>query len=239
MSDTGAPSSDAVSTRRASFLAGEQWYYRWFYQLGRTLVMLFTRPYTRMTIHGREHVPDEGGFILAPVHRSYIDTPIAACVTARRLRFMGKDSMWKYPIVGKVFSALGAFPIHRGRVDREAMKRAFTVLDGGDGLVLFPEGERKEGPVVQPLLDGAIYVAVRAGVPIVPVGIGGSAKVMPKGAKFIFPRRVHVEVGPPIMPPVGEGRVPRAAYAETSELLYNELQRLFDAATERVATRDR
>ena len=69
------------------------------------------------------------------------------------------------------------------------------MLEAGEPLVLFPEGERKSGPVVQPLFDGAAYVALKAGVPIVPVGIGGSERVMPKGAKFIYPRKVHVIVG--------------------------------------------
>ena len=65
--------------------------------------------------------------------------------------------------------------------------------------MLFPEGERKTGPIVQPLFDGAAYVAVKAGVPIVPVGIGGSERAMPKGAKFISPRKVHVVIGKPIL----------------------------------------
>ena len=106
----------------------------------------------------------------------------------------------------------------------------------GDPLVLFPEGERKQGPVVQPLYDGAVYIAIKAGVPIVPVGIGGSERVMPKGAKFVFPRKVHVEIGPPIPPPVApEGkRLPRTVYKEQTQRLHDELQRLFDLAMTRV-----
>ena len=64
--------------------------------------------------------------------------------------------------------------------------------------MLFPEGERKSGPIVQPLFDGAAYVAVKAGVPIVPVGIGGSERVMPKGARFIYPKKVVAIIGAPI-----------------------------------------
>ena len=92
------------------------------------------------------------------------------------------------------------------------------MLDGGEPLVLFPEGERKSGPVVQPLFDGAVYVAIKAGVPIVPVGIGGSERVMPKKAKFVFPRKVHVEIGRPIPAPVAPegGRLPRTVYKEHS-----------------------
>jgi len=145
---------------------------------------------------------------------------------------MGKDTMWKNRQVGWLISAMGAFPVTRGTADREAMRRAIDVLERGEPLVLFPEGERKQGPVVQPLFDGAVYIAIRAGVPIVPVGIGGSERVMPKKARFPYPRKVHVEVGPPIPAPVAPegGRVPRSAYKEQTELLHSELQRLFDEA---------
>ena len=111
------------------------------------------------------------------------------------------------------------------------MKRAVSVLEAGEPLVLFPEGERKSGPVVQPMFDGAVYIALKAGVPIIPVGIGGSEKVMPKSAKWIYPRKVRVVIGEPIQPnvPAGESsRVPRSAIAEQSATLHAELQRLFD-----------
>ena len=68
------------------------------------------------------------------------------------------------------------FPVTRGTADREALRRCIEVLEMGEVLVLFPEGERKDGPIVQPLFDGAAYVAAKAGVPIVP-----SASVAPSG----------------------------------------------------------
>lgn len=219
-----------------TFLAGNSLASRIFYRFVWLLVVPLARLYTRLTISGREHLPTEGAFVLAPVHRSYLDTPFAGSVRWRRMRFMGKDTMWKYRSSGWVFSALGAFPVTRGTADRESLRRAIEVLEMGDPLVLFPEGERKRGPDVQPLFDGAIYIAIKAGVPIVPVGIGGSERVMPKGARFVFPRKVHIEVGPPIPPPVApEGRrLPRTAYRDHSERLHAELQLLFDRAMERV-----
>ena len=149
--------------------------------------------------------------MLAPIHRSYIDTPISSCLTRRRLRFMGKDTLWRNGVSGWLLSSLGGFPVTRGTADREALRRCVAVLEAGEPLVLFPEGERKSGPTVQPLFDGAVYVALRAGVPIVPVGIGGSERVMPKGARFIHPHKVHVIVGAPIEspPPADSGRVSR------------------------------
>ena len=94
---------------------------------------------------------------------------------------MGKDSLWKRQPAAWILSALGGFPVSRGTADREALQRCIAVLEAGEPLVLFPEGERKSGPTVQPLFDGAAYVALKAGVPIVPVGIGGSEEVMPEG----------------------------------------------------------
>lgn len=219
-----------------TFMADTKWRYRAFYQFGRAILAGSLKAYTRTTVSGRDNIPADGPFILAPVHRSYVDTPITAGVTRRRLRFMGKESMWKIGWLGKVFSALGAFPVNRGSTDRQSLKRALGVLADGEGLVLFPEGERKQGPTVFEPMDGAVFLAVKAMVPIVPVGIAGSEWVMPKDAKFVYPRRVHVEIGPPIPPPTlgANGRIPRSAYTEMSAALRSELQRLFDIAMERV-----
>lgn len=214
-----------------TFLVGQSRASRYAYLVVRGALALFMRVYHRMQIEGREHLPATGAFVLAPVHRSYIDTPIAACVTSRRMRFMGKDSVWKYRSFGWVASMLGAFPVTRGSADREALRRGIAVLGAGEPLVLFPEGERKSGPVVQPIFDGAVYIAAKAGVPIIPVGIGGSESVMPKGAKFWYPRRVHVVIGPPI--PAyhsADGRVPRAELRDRSQQLRERLQELFDRA---------
>lgn len=232
------PSISTTTTvaKPETFLAGNSLASRAFYRVAWLIVIPIFRIYTRLTINGREHLPKSGAFVLAPTHRSYLDTPFAGTVRWKRMRFMGKHTMWKQRQLGWIFSALGAFPVQRGSADREALKRAIEVLRMGDPLVLFPEGERKEGPIVQPLFDGAVYIAIKAGVPIVPVGIGGSERVMPKKARFVYPRKVHVEIGPPIPPPVAApgARLPRTVYRDHTDLLHRELQRLFDTAMERV-----
>ena len=222
-------------TRVVSHLAGGGFGSRLAYQVARSITATITRLYTRMSIDGREHVPRTGAFVLAPVHRSYVDTPIACCVTRRRLRYMGKDTLWNNRAFGWLLSALGGFPVTRGTADREALRRCIEVLGMGEVLVLYPEGERKDGPTVQPLFDGAAYVAAKAGVPIVPVGIGGSDRVMPRGSRFVFPRKVHVVIGPPIPAPISAGeRLPRVMLKEHSDRLHAELQRLYDEAQRRV-----
>lgn len=211
------------------------------YVVVRTIVCGFTQIFTRMRIEGREHLPTSGAYVVAPVHRSYIDTPIAACISTRRLRFMGKQELWKYRTVGWLIGALGAFPVNRGHADREALSRCVKILESGEPLTLFPEGERKDGPRIHPLFDGAAYVAARARVPIVPVGIGGSSRVMPRHAKMIRPRKVCVVIGAPIWvidpndPVASESkRTPRLAVTQASERLGVELQELYDTAQARV-----
>jgi 1-acyl-sn-glycerol-3-phosphate acyltransferase len=219
-------------TRLRSQMAGNSRASLAFYALVRFLVVqTFAGLWNRTTVEGREHVPATGAFILAPVHRSNMDTPYAAATTRRRLRFMGKDSLWKTKAPAWTLSALGGFPVSRGTIDREALQRCSEVLAAGEPLVVFPEGERKNGPVVQPLFEGAAYLAARAGVPIVPVGIGGSERAMAKGARFIRPTKVAVVVGEPMWVESEPGvRVPREATRELTARLYEELQRLFDSA---------
>jgi 1-acyl-sn-glycerol-3-phosphate acyltransferase len=221
-------------TAIATELAGTSLSSRAAYQLFRNVLVGFCRVWCRMTVIGREHIPAEGAFILAPSHRSIIDTPIASGVTRRRLRFMGADKWWRQRQFGWLLSALGGFPVTRGSADREALMRCVRVLEGGEPLVLFPEGERKSGAVIQPLFDGAAYIAVKAGVPIVPVGIGGSERVMPKGARFIFPHRVVVVVGEPIaVPPDVVGKALRVATRDVTATVHSRLQELFDDAQRR------
>ncbi|HZN15358.1 MAG TPA: lysophospholipid acyltransferase family protein [Acidimicrobiales bacterium] len=202
------------------------------YRFVRAVVVTVCRLMWRPKIVGRENIPTDGPYVLAPVHRSNIDTFLVAGLAKGRLRYMGKDSLWKVRWIGAFFNALGAFPVHRGSADREALRRCIDVVEAGEPLVIFPEGTRQSGPDVQPLFEGAAYVAARTGVPIVPVGIGGSERAMPKGSKFVHPVKTSLVVGTPIPAPAGDngGRAPRRAIHDTTEALHAELQRLFDAA---------
>jgi 1-acyl-sn-glycerol-3-phosphate acyltransferase len=202
---------------------------RGFYRVIRAIVLGFLRVWNRMTVEGQSNIPATGPFIIAPVHRSNLDTPIAGCAMTRRARYLAKDSMWSFKPMGWLVSSLGGFPVARGTADREALKRCIEVLAAGEPLVMFPEGTRCSGPTIAQLFDGAAYVASKTGAPILPVGIGGSEKIMPRGAKFIYPRKVHVIIGeliPAPMPAEPGGRIPRAALKETTDRLFNDLQRL-------------
>jgi 1-acyl-sn-glycerol-3-phosphate acyltransferase len=201
----------------------------------RGLIHVVATLFGSVRIVGAEKVPDHGAFVLAPVHRSNVDFALAALVTKRPMRYMGKDSIWKSKPLGRFVSMLGAFPVHRGTADRDALQACTDIVTGGSPLVMFPEGTRCSGPVVEELFDGTAFVAAKAGVPIVPVGIGGSEAMMPKGAKFLHRSRLVLVIGDPIPAPdrTEKGRVPRSAVSSLTVRLRDELQELFDDAQRR------
>ena len=202
-----------------------------FYSIVRGLVVGICRSYLRLRVFGLENVPREGSFVFAPTHRSTIDIPVASAATRRRMRFMGKDSIWKYKPIGKIMTGLGAFPVTRGSADLEALKRCIVIVQSGEPLVMFPEGTRHYGPEVQPLFDGAAYIALKTGVPIVPAAIAGTEDVMRSGSKAIRFKKCRMVIGKPIAADVpGGGRASREQIGDLTVQLQNELQRLLDEA---------
>ena len=200
------------------------------YRFLRVLVRGLNRVLFRTTVEGADQVPLTGPVIIAPVHRSFIDFFVASEVTSRKLHYMAKDSLWKNGMLARILPAVGAFPVHRQSADREALRRAQQVLEAGEVLILFPEGERRSGPVVGDLHEGVAFLAARTGATVVPVGIGGSASVMPKGKKLPRPRHIHLVVGTPLDPPArtGGGRVSRSTIHRLTEELTVSLQDLYD-----------
>jgi 1-acyl-sn-glycerol-3-phosphate acyltransferase len=205
------------------------------YAIVRGLIWLVAKLLGRVTVIGQEKIPRDGAFILAPVHRSNVDFALTSLVTTRPMRYMGKDNIWKSKALGRFVTMLGAFPVHRGSADRDALKACTDIVNGGSPLVMFPEGTRQSGPVVQEMFDGTAYVAAKGGVPIIPMGIGGSEAMMPKGAKLLKPSKLVLIVGDPIPPPerTESGRTPRSAVGQLTQRLYGEVQALFDEAQER------
>ena len=172
---------------------------RWFFRFGWFVIRGFFAPYSRLRIRGSENFPSSGGFVVAPgAHRSIVDTArrgrqlqADASIHGCRIVFHGSR------VLGWFLRAAGGFPVERGATDREALRIAEAVLRSGEPLVVFPEATRYSGPTVQPLKDGAAFLAARAGVPLVPIGIGGAERAWPKGARFLKPTRMALVVGQP------------------------------------------
>lgn len=202
------------------------------YAVVRFAIEVVCRLYFRLEVHGRENLPRSGAYVISPVHRSYLDTPVLGGAISRRMRYMGAEKMWTNRALGWFLTAVGGFPVQRGSADRDALNAALTVVERGEPLVMFPEGTRQSGPVVADLFDGPAYVACRAGVPIVPIGMGGTEHAMPKGRRMIRPVKMVVVIGAPLVPaPRKEsGRVSRTAVRELTAALSTSIQDLFDEA---------
>jgi 1-acyl-sn-glycerol-3-phosphate acyltransferase len=205
-----------------------------FYQFARGIVLGVFKVVFRVHVVGKERVPTTGAYILAPSHRSILDVPFAAYVTPRTVRFLAKDDLFRSSLGRKVFDALGAVEVERGTADRGAMRALEGVLERGEPVAIFPEGTRHSGPVIAELFAGAAFLSVKFGVPIVPVGVGGSEHILPKGKVLPRLHRVAVSVGVPLHPPVLEGRARRGAAKLLTEQLQTSLQACFDDA-ERLA----
>jgi len=201
----------------------------------RVLITGAAKVWFRYEVHGRENLPDDHAFIVSPVHRSNLDTPLLPLIRKTPIRFMGKESLWKVNAFSSWFlTMMGGFPVEREAVDRSAMEAAEGILRRGETLVMFPEGTRRSGPIIEPenMHSGPSFVAGRVQVPIVPVGIASTEDAMPKGKKFVYPVKLVFVIGEPIAPPEQneKGRVPRSALKEHTELLRQRLQELFDEA---------
>lgn len=199
-----------------------------FYYTVRFLIRTLLWRWLRLQSQGAENIPATGPVIIAPVHRSNLDAPLFSGCTRRRLRALGKESLFVHPATAWICAALGSIPLRRGEADREAMRSARAMLDSGEMVLVFPEGTRQQGSRVTGVFDGTTYLASKTGAPIVPVGIAGTQDALPAGAKFPKRVRTAIVVGEPIY--AARGRLSRPAMAALSTEVHQRLQAAFDEA---------
>lgn len=175
----------------------------------------------------RENVPSSGAVIIAPIHVSHLDPPVTACAMPhRRLRFMAKEELFK-GIFGKLIASLGAYPVHRGEGDTEAIRKSIEMLNQQETLLVHPEGTRGDGVRMLPINKGVAMLAKRTGAPVVPVGIVGSSIVMPRGKGKKRRHRITVVFGKPFTyAEVAEGVNDKQAREEFCRVLSERIRSL-------------
>lgn len=187
-----------------------------------TIAKLILAAY-RTRVIGAENVPATGGFILAGNHVSYLDPVLLWCAASRETHFVAKQELFDIPFLTWPLAHIWAFPIRRGTADREAIQRATDLLVAGEPVGMFPEGTRQRAGGSAELGEahsGVAFIALRANVPVVPVGISGTDRALPAGARLPRFPRVTIAYGPPMVPgdfTVG-GRRERTA-AATAEVM--------------------
>lgn len=157
-------------------------------------------------VYGLENIPRKGGCIYASNHESNIDPVVLPVVSPRRMRFLAKDSLFAHPVLGCLIRFGGGIPLKRGVADRGALEQVLKSLKAGWPVLIFPQGTRG-GEKAQ---AGVGFLAVKSGVPVVPIYIEGTDKVMPKGAKFPKRSPVKVVFGKPVVFP-SDASSPEAA----------------------------
>jgi 1-acyl-sn-glycerol-3-phosphate acyltransferase len=167
------------------------------------LLKLIGRPLLRVLFaveyHGLENVPESGPVILASNHPSYLDPLLIVLPVKRVIRYMAWDALFKVPLLGKLISALGAFPVDVRKGKGEAAYReALRVLEGGDALGIFPEGQRSEVGPMGELRSGVARLAIETGAAIVPITIGGASRAWPKHKLLPKPAKIIVRFHKPI-----------------------------------------
>jgi 1-acyl-sn-glycerol-3-phosphate acyltransferase len=154
----------------------------------------------RLRITGSHNVPRRGPIILAPNHISDSDPPFVLNGAPRPLWFMAKRELFEMGALGPAIRFCQAFPVDPGEADRAALRFTEELLRNGQAVVVFPEGRIAHDGVLQDISAGVVLLALRAGVPIVPVGLWGTQHVVPYGT--IIPRptlsRVRVHYGKPL-----------------------------------------
>lgn len=157
----------------------------------------------RIEAHGLDNLPRSGGAILCPNHISVLDSFFLPFVLPRRITFVGKAEYlddWK---TRRLFPALGMIPIDRsgGDASTAALDTAARILDAGELFGIYPEGTRSRSGLLHKGKTGPARLALRTSVPIIPVGITGTAEIMPPDAKFPkLRKRAVIKLGKPIDP---------------------------------------
>jgi 1-acyl-sn-glycerol-3-phosphate acyltransferase len=159
---------------------------------------------SKIVVSGTENVPKTGGVLFVANHQSNFDIPILIGHVPRDKGFIAKLELLKVPTFRRWMKYIGCIFIDRKdpRQSLTAINEAAERLKAGHSIVIFPEGTRSADGTVGPFKAGGLRLAIKAGVPIVPVAISGSKNIMPKGTSIIRSAKVNVIISPPLLPDV-------------------------------------
>jgi 1-acyl-sn-glycerol-3-phosphate acyltransferase len=138
------------------------------------------RVMTGLRAEGLEHVPESGPFFLLPNHQSAVDPVLVQSVLRREVHSMTKSTQFSSWAMRWILIRLGAFPVRRFQVDPHTVRMTLRLLDEGEGVCIYPEGERSWDGRLRPFRTGTLKLVLRAGVPVIPVGIQGTFEFWPR-----------------------------------------------------------
>ena len=194
------------------------------YLIGKLLVGAFFRTSTRLQVKGKENVPRKGAVLVVSNHLNFNDPPLLGAFLGRQVAFMAKEELFRFRPLGYFLSSLGAFAVHRGRLDRKAISQSAQVLAEGRALVMFPEATRSPNAKLQRAFPGSALIASRQAVSVLPVGIFGTERL--KGLWLFRRPRITVNIGPTFSLPKVGSKVTKEELAEHTELIMRRIAEL-------------
>jgi len=197
----------------------------WFYYVGRLLVRILLLLLTRWQVKGRKNIPNQGPVLVVVNHLNLADSPLVAVSLGRKAIFMAKEELFRSRFSSYFVGSFGAFPVHRGQLDRKAMREAERVLAEGLALVMFPEARRSKNAQLQPAFPGSALIALRSGAPVLPVAITGTERI--KGAAWLLRRpQITVNIGQPFHLPPVNGKLSKTELAELTNFIMGHIAEL-------------
>lgn len=153
----------------------------------------------RITVTGRENIPAGKAVVFMPNHQSNCDPPAVAAILPPVL-VMAKEEFFRVPVLGTGMRMRGFIPVDRRHRERAfaAVEQAVAALKAGHSFLVFPEGTRSRTGRVQPFKKGVFVMAIKAGVPIVPISVSGANKIMRPGDFRIYPGPVRITIHDPV-----------------------------------------
>jgi 1-acyl-sn-glycerol-3-phosphate acyltransferase len=169
-----------------------------FYKACQYTIAPALRGLWRVHATGLHHIPEKGAAILASNHLSYTDHYFLPAVCKRQIFFISKAQHFDVPVQRWFFEQVGVIPLRRGEGDNEAMTRSLQLLGDGNLFGIYPEGTRSTDGKLHKGRTGVARLALQAKVPVIPVGMIGTEKVLPKGKSFPKLHKVTVHIGAPM-----------------------------------------
>ncbi len=155
----------------------------------KAVIRFYMRIVFRIKIIGKENIPKEGACIICANHKSYYDPPLVVAFNKRHINMIAKKELYKNPLLAWLGKTFDVFPVERDGKDIEAVKHSLKILKNGGILGIFPEGTRHGMEKGIKVKSGAVQMALKAGVPIIPAGINGEYKIF---------RKITITYGAPI-----------------------------------------
>ncbi len=195
-----------------------------FYRLAYFLVGI-ELSFHKIRIEGREHVPP-GGCLIVSNHVSFMDPTTVGWAVAREIYYLGRKTLFKPPFWSWFLPICNVLPIDRDGRDVSGLRRIIKMLKENHAVLLFPEGTRSPDGTLQAAEPGAGLVALKAGVPVLPVRVFGTYESLSRHTKRLTFHPIRVVIGKPYVPVVPEGRKDKEAYGPVAQEMMDKIAEL-------------